>query len=400
MGGMKGDAFNPRVVAGMVAAGIAAFAAFIFLFAYADDFRSGLDGRAHAYSSSAIGYKGLVRLIELQHGSAKMIRAIPNTPEEDLLVVTVEDRSDPKAIAALVAPRGEVPTLLGLPKYFTIRRADHPGWVEGLGVLPEDLLAAQLKPLGAFEIARARVRGDGITSGRGLLDGYQGVSPPTIQSISGSGLRPLLVGPAGRVLLAQIGDKPTYILAEPDLLNNRGLKNPAAARAALALLDRLAPDGADRVGFDLTLNGFGRKPGLMKLAFEPPFLALTLAIFVAALLAGLHGAFRFGPAEGEARAVAFGKAALVENSAGLLRLARREHRAGEAYAELIREAAAHESGAGAGLQGEALDLYLDRLSPPDRLFSALVARLRDVGDRNALAAAARDLFSWKKDLIK
>ena len=32
------------------------------------------------------------------------------------------------------------------------------------------------------------------------------------------------------------------------------------------------------------------------LAFEPPFLAMTLALLVAALLAGLHGAFRFGPA--------------------------------------------------------------------------------------------------------
>jgi hypothetical protein len=395
---VKSDAFNPRVVAAMIAAGIAAFAAFIFLFAYADDFRSGHDGRAHAFSVSAVGYKGLVRLVELQHGTARMVRAARDMPEDALLVVTAEERSRPQAIAEIAAAHSEAPTLIVLPKYLAVRKVDHPGWVQGLTVISEDELAALVKPFGTFEIARARVRGTGPTRGRSLLDGYEGVSPPTIQSISGPELRPLLLGPAGRILLAQIGDKPLYILAEPDLLNNRGLKNPAAARAALELLDRLSPEDAEEIAFDLSLNGFGRKPGLIRLAFEPPFLALTLAIFVAALLAGLHGAFRFGPAEGEIRAVAFGKAALVENSAGLFRLARREHRAGETYAELIREAAAHESGA--GLQGEALDHYLDRLSPPDRPFSALAARLRDAGDPNALLAAARDLFSWKKDLIK
>jgi hypothetical protein len=198
-------------------------------------------------------------------------------------------------------------------------------------------------------------------------------------------------------LLVQLAQGPIYILAEPDLLNNKGLRDPAAARAALALLDGLNSTGAQGVAFDLTLNGFGRKPGLLKLAFEPPFLALTLAIFVAALLAGLHGAFRFGPAEADARAVALGKAALVENSAGLYRIARREHRTGTAYAELIREAAAHE--AGAGLQGEALDAYLDRVSPTTP-FSALAARANHASDRHALVAAARALFSWKKDLIK
>jgi hypothetical protein len=252
MGGMKSEAFNPRVVAAMVAAGIAAFGAFIFLFAYADDFRSGRDGRAHALSTSAVGYKGLVRLIELQKGSPHMVRRAADTMTEELLVVAVEDRSDAKALSALVAPRAEAPTLIVLPKYFTRPRAEHPGWVEGLGVLPADYVAGLLKPFGSFEIARARVRGAGITRGLGLLDGYQGVSPPTLQSISGEGLRPMLLGPAGRVLLAQLGDKPAYVLAEPDLLNNRGLKDPAAARAALALLDRLKPEQAESVDFDIT----------------------------------------------------------------------------------------------------------------------------------------------------
>ena len=113
-------------------------------------------------------------------------------------------------------------------------------------------------------------------------------------------------------------------LADPDLINNHGLRNAETARAALALIDALNSTGARQVDFDLTMNGLGARgaaPNLLQLAFEPPFLAMTLALFVAALLAGLHGAFRFGPARREERAIAFGKAALVENSAGLIRLA-------------------------------------------------------------------------------
>jgi hypothetical protein len=118
------------------------------------------------------------------------------------------------------------------------------------------------------------------------------------------------------------------------------------------------------------------------------------------LLAGLHGAFRFGPASSEGRAVALGKAALVENSAGLFRLARREAAVGPAYADLIRESAAHASGVGPSLHGEALDLYLDRVSPPEATFSLLAGRAAAARNRFDLLAAARALFSWKKDLIK
>jgi len=154
------------------------------------------------------------------------------------------------------------------------------------------------------------------------------------------------------------------------------------------------------VAFDLTLNGFGSSPNVLKLAFEPPFLPLTLALFVATLLAALHGAVRFGAAREEAPALAFGKTALIENSAALFRIARREHRAGGAYAEMIREAAAHDSGAHLALGDAELDSYLDRVSPPDGpKFSTLAANAREAS-RADIVQRARALFQWKKDLLR
>ncbi|MBL7325242.1 hypothetical protein INQ16_26855, partial [Escherichia coli] len=134
-------------------------------------------------------------------------------------------------------------------------------------------------------------------------------------------------------------DQPTLIVADPDLLDNQGLKTLAGAERAMQLLD-WGDDGQRGIAVDLTLHGFGSNPNLLKLAFEPPFLPLTLCLLVAALLAGWHALLRFGPALPEARGVAFGKRAIAENGAALLRLAGRRHRTGDRYAALIRDAAA------------------------------------------------------------
>ena len=140
---------------------------------------------------------------------------------------------------------------------------------------------------------------------------------------------------------------------------------------------------------------------MLRLAFEPPFLAMTLALVIAALLAGLHGAFRFGPARREERTIAFVKTALVENAAGLIRLAGREARLGSAYADVVRQESASRTGAVQWLTQGEVDAYLDRFTRPGRpSFSQLARQLALARDRQALVAAARALFQWKKEIIR
>ena len=396
MGGS--NPFSGRLMGALAAAGILAFAVFMVLMAYSGDFRSP-DGRPHALSVSAVGFQGAVKLVELSGGEARLVRDPAQWESEDLLVVTLEPMVDPAAVTRLVEEREGMPTLLVLPKWSVMPDPLKKNWVRGMGPIPARMVEGLVEPLGKVEIEQQPKSGP-AADGRDLIEGVTVPLPAVVQTISGVGVEPLLSGPGGGAVLARMNESPLYVLADPDLLNNIGMKGPRSAEAALALLDGLNSTGAETIAFDLTMNGYVRRPNALKLAFEPPFLALTLAIFIAALLAGLHGAFRFGPAAEEARAIAFGKAALVENSAGLFRIARREHRTGGAYAELIREEAAHASGAQA-LRGADLDAYLDRLSGPDRpRFSSLAEQAAGAADRHALVSAARALFQWKKDLIQ
>jgi hypothetical protein len=152
------------------------------------------------------------------------------------------------------------------------------------------------------------------------------------------------------------------------------------------------------VAFDLTLHGFGRSRSMLKTMLEPPFLALTLSILAAAMLAGLHAFGRFGPARDEPRALPFGKAALIDNAAGLIRRAGRGGHMGEAYVALTRDAAAHAIHA-PPLSEPELDALLDRAGPSDRPgFAQLAADARSARTPTTVADAARALYHWRRSL--
>jgi hypothetical protein len=199
-------------------------------------------------------------------------------------------------------------------------------------------------------------------------------------------------------VLARYGEGPLYILADPDLLSNAGMKDPRQAAAALAMLDWMNSTGATTIGFDVTMNGLGHSQSPLRLAFTPPFLAMTLALAAVLVLVGWHALGRFGPIRPRARAIALGKAVLVENSAKLIRRAGRETSLGGRYAQVIRERAVATFGVPARLKDAALDAYLDKLGAwRGRRFSELARTAETTQDRDALVAAAQALHQWQKE---
>lgn len=398
-----GAPFRSRTVILIVAVAVIAFAGFLLLIAFAPQFEGGQDGRGHALSTSGNGYAGLVELTGIVNGNSIVIRQEDALATRDLLVVTPELDSAPKDLVTLLARRGDAPTLVILPKWFTRPIPDRPEWTQRIGTIWPEGVAATLGGIAPkltveqspFKNAAAP-RSPAIPR---LARGQIGRLPDQ-QRLAGGGFTPMLLDADGRVVLAKLEGRPVFVLAEPDLLNNQGLADPWTARQGWQVIDDLAT--TNETAFDLTLNGFGMaKQGKSPLrsVFKPPFLPVTLIIVAAGFLAGLHGAVRFGAPAATARAIAMGKRTLVDNAAMLFRAARKEHRVGAAYAALTRDLAAQATHAPARLSGEALDAYLDRSGKTegDPPYSTLAWQAETAEDRDQLLSAARALYRWRRN---
>ena len=365
--------FSPGVVLGMVLAGVFAFSALVVLSTYAPDLQSGDDGRAHALSRSAVGYGGMVRLLRDMGEPVLVARRSQRDQAPALVVLTPDTGVAPQAyLDAVVVP---ATTLVVLPKWRGGPDPRHQGWVGGLKPLAANDLTPLLKTM---NLGKAITAIDQTTAARRLtgapgsvMAGLTFETGPVrnLRTLSGPDLVPVLTDEHGRVVLARRGDMKAYVLSDPDLLNTMGLKDARTARSGARMLQTLRDDAIQRdssrmIAFDVTLNGFSRSRGVLKLAFEPPFVGATLCLVAAALLMGLHAAARFRAVRRGERALALGKDALIDNSAGLIRMARREPAMAPRYAELQRAAAVRAlgvaTGAGARLTGQALTDFLDR----------------------------------------
>jgi hypothetical protein len=259
--------------------------------------------------------------------------------------------------------------------------------------------------------------------------GIDGKLPDPKQVQSGSGKRVVPLVRAlqdGRVLAAYLDDGDSYpelaemmpgslaqasetadvypvvVVFEPDLLDNYGMAGAANARLAERLIRAIGDDAGGAINFDLTLNGHVRSKNLLTLAFTPPFLAATLCLLIAALAAGWRAFLRFGPPRRAGRALAFGKRALVANTAGLIRRARRRHLVAGPYAMAARERLARMLALPRMADAAATDTAIDRALAgrhPDAVpFSVTAARLAAARRPHELLRAAQDLHALERKL--
>jgi len=390
------SAFNRGTMLVVTAIGVLAFIAMLVLGAYAPDLRSGRNGGAHALSNAATGFSGLVRLAEATGRHPKIIRAPNQLEDEALAVITPENPGTD--LSEILERRGPRVTLLVLPKWWTEGDRKRPGWVRIRNLLPPFYPEGVLAPAYEFKISRVKEKGTPLRTVQEIAQRELGfIAPEVTQVLAGKDILPVIVDQKDRIVLGKAKDRNLYVLADPDLLNNHGMADAGQAAAALALLDALNSTDANSILFDVTANGLGHSRSPLKLAFDPPFTAVTVIIFVAMLLAGWQAIVRFGNPRPPQRAIAFGKAALVENSAALIRKAGREARLAPRYVDTIRDRAAALFKLPASLKGHELDERLDAL-PSQVKFSELAAAAESARRRDELLLAARRLNHWLEEV--
>ena len=400
-------AFAPRTILALVLVGLVSFSGLAVLAAYAPELRGAADPGAHALSSSAVGFKGATVMLQSEGAPLVVSRSPPRGAVSNgaLVVLTPTIRTS----AADLAPFArQTPQLIVLPKWLAQPRPLHPGFVDKVGINENPNHATQLLSAYAPQtgvdhrtgVSRPRLRGTGALFDAatwlplGPIDG--------LQTISGEGWEPMLVDEAGRAVLARSRKYPQFVvLADPDLLNNQGLAQLDTARAGMAIVNVLRADEGLR--FDVTLNGYSRGHGVGRLMLAPPWLAATLCGVAAALLMGLHSLGRFGPTLARGRAIALGKRALVDNSAGLVRMARREAELAPAYAALTKALVGKVAGGGertaAGQDNERwLADLARRAGAADP--AELTAQAERAQTRDDLLAVGRNLYQWRLEITR
>ena len=397
--------FSVRTVAIVVLSGALAFLGFLFLMAYAPQMKARGAAGPLPLSKSAVGFYGLYKLSESTGRLTQLASSKDRWNATGFMIVTIAADTDPEKLRELVEARrktGLTKTLYILPKYMTLPMLTKPGWVQNMGTMdgyPPRLLSV----FGRIAFATATSsEGNHIRGVEGSgTDGVAVAAPKTLIYIE-RGMTPMLVDDEDRIVLGRVDrddQVSEFILADPDIVSNQGLKSPQTARAALALIDSMRKDTDDSVAFDMVLNQQGSR-NLLQLMFEPPFLALTLAVLATALLLGIHAFARFGPPLAEPRAIPFGKRALADNAAILIGRAGAVKRLGDRYVAMIRESTAQALGAGA-LTPVAQENWLAGLpAAPTGNFAELAERARTASNSDAMRSAARALHDWRNEVVR
>jgi phage tail protein X len=397
--------FSARTILALVIVGVVSFSGLAVLATFAPELRGGADAGAHALSSSAVGFKGAQVMLRAEGAPVVVSRMAPRPGHANAGITVVTP--NPGVPQKDLNPFFSQNLLIVLPKWRVTPQPARIGWVLKAGPEPQALgpLLAGLSKVTHVTmgdgVSRPKLYGAGGPFQAGT---YLPLDPiDQLQTLSGDDWTPALVDEHGRMVLAQSKThRNVLVLADPDILNNQGLAKLDNARAGMAILNTLRGDGG--VTFDVTLNGFSRGHGVGQLMLEPPFLAATLCGVAAALLLGLHALARFGPTLTRGRAIALGKSALVDNSAGLVRMARREAELAPAYAALTKSLVARivggpRSGIGGARDNETWLAELARRAgaadPAD-----LTAQAERAQTRDELLAVGRSLYHWRAEITR
>jgi hypothetical protein len=321
--------FSRRALGWIVGGTLLSFVAFVLLGVYGKDLERRPTPRANTFSYSALGHRGLAEFLrsmglgvlsrQAPAGSVgpgrPLVLAEPDVKDTDHLKALREEARDHHAGLVLVLPKWEP----GPP------RKNRPDWLSAVSLVSVTKAERAARELGDEALRDVEVERPG---GALRCTARFGTAPAEVAELRidvdpqllkpSPALEPVVSCSGGYLIARRAGtaEPATFLIADPDLLNNQGLGREGNAEAVYHLLTQdLAATG---VVFDETIHGFNRVPGLLAEALRFP---MVLGVLQSLLLLGVvlwAGMGRFGKPLPAAAGLAAGKEILIDNTAKLL----------------------------------------------------------------------------------
>jgi len=401
---MGGTTFQPRVLAALAAALCALFAASLLLTGMGGRETTGLASGANGYSRSAVGHLAFHDLLGgLGYRTLRAEeRPLAAVGENGVLIL-----AEPSGGLAGEENRNKLQTagriLLVLPKWSVRPGERRKDWIG------EAELAS---PLRVQSVLSAAISGGDIVRTKQPATYRKTITAadPTVQGelqlIKGSNLTPLISTPDG-ILLGELrqGGRRTFVLADPDPIENHGIGKGGNAAFARDVIAALLDGKRGPLVFDETIHGFRRSPpNLLKFLYEFPLNLVLVQILAAVALLLWAAMGRFGAPLPAPRRLDAGRHALIGNAAALVDYAGHHAAVLQRYLAMTIQDAGRALRAPAGLEGAGLTAWLERMSQARGIDPKPLASLDGLGaagSRNlaSLLAAAQTLHHWRKDLL-
>jgi hypothetical protein len=408
--------FSRRALGWIVGAVAGSFLISVLLGVFGKDLDRRPTPGPNTFSYSALGHKGFadfLRSMGLGVASRQSPAGGGLGPAHPLIVAEPSSAGEDRLKDLLrEAGNAKAPLVLVLPKWYPfLSDPKKPEWLSRVDLRSlRDAEAAAGPLLGEEEdeenkkkrLAADRFKG-GLRCSPGSGEELRIEADPVQLLKPDPRLEPVLGCPGGLLIARLKAERPVYLVADPDLLNNQGLGRGDNAAAVYRFL--VSSLGATGVVFDETIHGFNRTPGLLAEALRFP---MVLGVLQSLLLLGVvlwAGMGRFGKPLPAAPGLAAGKEILIDNTAKLL--------AGGGYAgdslllyfrQTTRAVAAHYFLPPDLRDGERLD-RLDRLTRASGRRSDLAELEKGIhnlppGRRGEEEAArlARRLYDWRMEM--
>lgn len=403
--------FSRRALRWIVGTAVVSFVAAVLLGVYGADLERRPTAEANTFSYSALGYHGLFEFLRAM-GLGVVARQTPAGgvgPGKPLLLAEPEGR-DPERLKTLYdeARSHRASLVVVLPKWTPgAQRKKRPDWLASVTLISPVEVRRVLRQLGDAGLKDVEVARTGgplrCSSPWGSPAAGIEIDSGVVQLLAPSPALEPVVACAGGLLIARRAR--TYLIADPDLLNNQGLGRAGNAEAVYQfLVHDLAVTG---VVFDETIHGFDRVPGLLAESLRFPLVLGVLQSFLLLAVVLWAGMGRFGKPLPAVAGLAAGKEVLIDNTAKLL--ASGGH-AGDSllryFRQTTRAVAAHYFLSPELADGERL-ARLQRLTEGHGLKMSLAALERGIGGlppgtrgEEQAARLARRLHEWRMTMTK